>query len=124
VTRAGQFKIACTCSGRIKEVHVTRRVEFLERVNLRSLDEGSVIDLETKSRHYRIEYLGGDQARISGHPRLCPTPVLAQLQGSIGHSGIELRFIRQGMHLVFRRLDDCVLVTTSEITGIKVEDQG
>jgi hypothetical protein len=28
------------------------------------------------------------------------------------------------MHLVFRRLDDHVPITTSEITGIRVEDQG
>jgi hypothetical protein len=103
---------------------LTRKAELLEGVSLSSLGEGSVIDLETKSRHYRIEYLGGDQARISGHPQLCPTPVLAQLQGSIGRSGIESGFIRQGMHLVFRRLDDHVPVTTSEITGISVDDQG
>jgi hypothetical protein len=103
---------------------VTRRAELLERVNLTSLDEGSVIDLETKSRHYRIEFLGSDQARISGHPQLCPTPVLAQLQGSIGNSGIESGSIKRGMHLVFLRLDDHVSVTTSEITGISVEDQG
>jgi hypothetical protein len=107
-----------------KEVPVTERAELLEGVDLNRLNEGSVIDLETKSRHYRIEYLGGDQAWISGHPRLCPTPVLAQLQGSIGHSGIESGLIRQGMHLVFRRLDDRVPVTTSEITGIKVDDHG
>jgi len=102
---------------------VTRKAELLEGVSLSSLGEGSVIDLETKSRHYRIEYLGGDQARISGHPQLCPSPVLAQLQGSTGHSGVESGFIRPGMHLVFRRLDDHVPITTSEIRRIRVEDQ-
>jgi hypothetical protein len=107
-----------------KEVPVTRKAEFVERVSFSNLDEGSVIDLETKSRHYRIEYLGSDQARISGHPQLCPTPVLAQLQGSIGNSGIESGSIKLGMHLVFLRLDDHVSVTTSEITGIGVEDRG
>jgi hypothetical protein len=123
--RAEKFKVVRTCSGPMKkEVPVTRRTELLEGVDFSTLDEGSVIDLETKSRHYRIEYLGDDQARISGHPQLCPTPVLAQLQGSIGHSGIESGFIRQGMRLVFRRLDDHVPITTSEITGIRVEDQG
>ena len=103
---------------------MTRKAELLEGVSLSSLVEGSVIDLETKSRHYRIEYLGDDQAWISGHPKWCPTPVRAQLQGSIGHSGIESGYIRRGMHLVFQRLDDHVPVTTSEITGISVEDQG
>ena len=98
-----------------------RGAELLGGVDLHSLHKGSVIDLETKSRHYRIEYLGGDQARISGHPQLCPTPVLAQVDGSIGESGIESGSIRPGMHLVFRRLDDHVPITTSKITGVRVE---
>jgi len=102
---------------------VINEAELLEGIDLSRLDEGSVIDVETKSRHYRIEFLGADQARISGHPQLCPTPVLAQLQGSIGRSGIESGYIRRGMHLVFRRMDDHVPVTTSPITGIRVEDQ-
>jgi hypothetical protein len=103
---------------------VTSQAESLQGVHFNNLDEGSVIDLETKSRHYRIEYVGDDQAWISGHPKLCPTPVLAQLQGSIGRSGIESGIIKQGMHLVFRRLDDRVSVTTSEVTGIRLDDQG
>src|ERR1051326_6627321 len=100
---------------------MTGSAELLEQVDLDSLDKGSVIDVETKSRHYRIQYLGGDQALISGHPKLCPTPVRAQIDGSIGRGGIEPGSIRQGMHLVFRRLDDHVPVTTSEITGIRAE---
>ena len=99
-----------------------RRNELREGVNLSGLHEGAMIDVETRSRHYRIKYLGGDQAWISGHPRLCPIPVRAQLEGSIGDSGIELGSIKQGMHLVFRRLDDPAPVTTSEITGITVEE--
>jgi hypothetical protein len=100
---------------------MTGTAELLEDVDLSSLDEGSVIDVETKSRHYRIEYLGGDRAWISGHPQLCPKPVRAQIEGSIGRDGIEPGAIRQGMHLVFRRLDDRVPVTTSEITSIRAE---
>jgi len=100
---------------------MTGTAELLEDVDLSSLDEGSVIDIETKSRHYRIEYLGGDEAWISGHPKLCPTPVRAQIDGSIGRGGIEPGSIRQGMHLVFRRLDDRVPITTSEITSITAE---
>jgi hypothetical protein len=74
---------------------------------LAKLEEGSVLDLETESRHYRIEYLGGEQVRISGHPRLCPTPVMAQLEGSANDSGsIEPGFIGRGMHLMFRRSPD------------------
>ena len=45
---------------------MTEKAEFLQGVRLSSLDTGSVIDLETKSRHYRIEYLERDRVRISG----------------------------------------------------------
>ena len=100
---------------------MSHNTDFLEGVSLSSLDTGSVVDVETKNHHYRIEYLGGDRARISGHPRLCPRPVVVQVQGSIGRS-VETGLIRQGMHLVFRPLDDPRSVTTSEITGVRVLD--
>ncbi len=61
---------------------MTENTEFPTGVYLSNLDTGSAVDLETKSRHYRIEYLEGDRIRISGHPRWCPTPVLARLHGS------------------------------------------
>ena len=93
-----------------------------EGVCLSDLDAGSVIAVETRHHHYRIEYLGGDKARISGHPQLCPRPILAHIQGSIGQS-IQSGFIGQGMHLVFQPLDNPRPVTTSEITDIKVTDQ-
>jgi hypothetical protein len=88
---------------------------------LAKLEEGSVLDLETESRHYRIEYLGGEQVRISGHPRLCPTPVMAQLEGSANDSGsIEPGFIGRGMHLMFRRSADRASVATSKIAEIRL----
>jgi hypothetical protein len=39
-----------------------------ELVDCKSLAQGSLIDVETKSRHYWIECLGGNAIRISGHP--------------------------------------------------------
>ena len=39
-----------------------------ELVDSHSLAPGSRIDVETKSRHYQIECLGGNAIRISGHP--------------------------------------------------------
>jgi len=69
-----------------------------------NLSPGSVIDVETKNHHYRIEYLTDDEITISGHPRLCPTPIRAQLQGSARGSGtFKPGFVGCGMHLVFRR---------------------
>lgn len=94
-----------------------------EGVYLSTLDTGSIIDLETKSRHYRIEYLEGDRVWISGHPRWCPTPTLARVCGSRGGSdGFAENYIGCRMRLVFERLDDRVPVTTSEITDIRVTE--
>jgi hypothetical protein len=90
-------------------------------VYLSSLDAGSAIDLETKSRHYLIEYLDGNRVRISGHPQWCPRPVLARLHGSRGGSGgFEEGYIGRGMCLVFERLDNCIPVATSEIMDIRL----
>lgn len=100
---------------------MTERAEVPEGVHLNSLDKGSVIDIETKNRHYRIEYVGEDKAWISGHPQLCPKPVLVQVQGSTGRNTVESGFIGQGMHLVFLRLNDHVPITTSEVTDISVK---
>jgi len=100
---------------------MTEQANSLDGLSLSSLDTGSVIALHTKSRCYRIEYLEGGWVRISGHPQLCPTPVLARLHGSKGHSeGFAEGYIGCGMRLLFERLDDRIPVTTSEITDIRV----
>jgi hypothetical protein len=89
---------------------------------LNNLSPGSVIDVETKNHHYRIEYLTDDEITISGHSRLCPTPIRVQLQGSARGSGtFKPGFVGCGMHLVFRRFDERLPVTTSEIVSIQME---
>lgn len=74
----------------------------LEGLDLRSLRPGSLIDVETESRSYRIECLGGDAIRISGHPLYCPQPVAAQLRGSLDEEGVlDAGLIEPGMRLMF-----------------------
>jgi hypothetical protein len=100
---------------------MTEEADFLDSLHLSSLDTGTVVELHTRNRCYRIEYLEGDRVRISGHPKWCPTPALARLHGSKGGSyGFEEGYIRCGLRLLFERLDDCTQVATSEITGIRV----
>jgi len=91
------------------------------RVDLNTLKLGSWIDVETKSRHYHIECLGGSEIRISGHPEYCPQPMPAQLQGSIGQEG-ELAWgsIQPGMKLMFFLNGDRP-VRTSKIISVKVD---
>jgi hypothetical protein len=86
-----------------------------------------VIDADTRGHHYRIEYLGGDQIRISGHPSYCPTPVGAKLRGSLAPSGeLEAGFVGRGMRLLFRRHGDDagVGVITSAVTDVRKEAAG
>jgi len=98
------------------------KLEINEGVDLQNLSPGSLVDVETSSRHYRIECLGGNTMRISGHPQFCPTPVEAQLQGSVDGDGMyESGQITPGKHLVFV-LDRDRPVTTSKVLSVHVDD--
>jgi len=91
-----------------------------ELLDCRSLEKGSMIDVETVSRHYRIECLGGSTIRVTGHPRYCPTPVVAQLEGSVTSQGtIEDGIIERGLRLVFLFQDhNPVTMTTSKVLHV------
>jgi hypothetical protein len=92
-----------------------------ELIDCRSLARGCLIDVETKSRHYQIECLGGKAIRISGHPEYCPYPVPAQLQGSVDKQGIlESGLIGRGRRLMFL-LDEHSPITTSTVLSVRVD---
>jgi hypothetical protein len=102
---------------------MARLPEVPEGVDLKSLRLGSLIDVETKSRHYQIECLGGDAIRISGHPEYCPEPVSAHMQGSKDNEGeLEWGFIEPGRRLVFF-LNNHRPVTTSRVISVHVQPQ-
>jgi hypothetical protein len=82
-----------------------------EFVDCQGLPPGSLLEVETRNRRYRIEYLGGTDIRISGHPELCPTPVPGQLRAGL---------IGRGQHLEFL-LDDHRPVTTSRVLHLRVK---
>ena len=85
----------------------------VESIDCKSLERGSLVDVETLSRHYQIECLGGNAVRVSGHPEFCPSPVPGKLEGSVGREGIlQLDRIECGMRLKFILNDDCPLVTS------------
>jgi hypothetical protein len=92
-----------------------------ETLNCKSLAPSSFIDVETKSRHYRIECLGGNSIRVSGHPEYCPEPVTASLQGSVDKDGVlETESIACGMRMILL-LDDRLPITTSRVLHLSVE---
>jgi hypothetical protein len=84
--------------------------EAPEGVDLKMLKLGSLIDVETKSRHYHIECLGGNAIRISGHPEYCPQPMPAQLHGSIDQErrvGVGLYRARNEANVLPERRPPC-----------------
>lgn len=90
-------------------------------VNLDSVVPGSMIDLETSSRHYQVECLGGNKVMISGHPKYCPEPVEARIYGSVNRQGIlEAGLIGRGNRLMFS-LGNHRPVTTSRVVKIQIE---
>jgi hypothetical protein len=97
-------------------------LEISEGVDLNNLIPGSLVDVETTSRHYYIEYIGGNTMRISGHPHFCPSPVVAELQGSVDNDGMyQSGLITPGKHLVFV-LDHDRPVTTSKVLSVHVDE--
>ena len=104
---------------------MTATSELTDGVTVTSLHPGSILDVQTRNRYYRIECVKGDEVRISGHPSICPVPTAARLVGSSKGIGVlEAGVVRAGMHLVFELLDESHPVTTSEITGIRVKPAG
>src|SRR5438309_9648476 len=92
----------------------------VELVDCNSLARGSVIDVETKSRHYRIECLGGNAINISGHPEYCPEPVSARLHGSVRKQGmLEFGMIGRGTCLRFL-LNARQPSTTTKVVRLRV----
>ena len=92
-----------------------------ELVDCEGLPPGSLLEVETKNRQYRIECLGGIFIRISGHPEYCPTPVSCQLQGSSDKRGtLEPGLIGRGKYMRFL-LDDRRPVTTSRVIRVRVQ---
>ena len=92
-----------------------------EIIDCRNLACGSIIDLETKSRHYMIECLGGNIVRISGHPEYCPTPTEAKLEGSIDSDGmLDVGLIERGRRLMVK-LEKVGPLTTSTVVRVHVD---
>lgn len=92
---------------------------FEDGVYLDDLADGAEIELETKNHHYRIVKSARSQARISGHPKICPEPVTVEIGGSshAGLAGFKPGFIGRGMHLTFEH-PIYHTVTTSRIVEI------
>jgi len=71
-------------------------------VSLDELPVGAVLDVQTANTLYRIENRGDGEVLISGHPEICPTPVLVSFYGSTwGTPMLKVRFIGRDMRMEF-----------------------
>jgi hypothetical protein len=97
-------------------------MKSVESLDCAQLSPGSIVDVETRTRHYRIECLGGHAVRVSGHPQYCPSPVDAELEGSLTHEGaLDAGMIECGQRLLLL-LNERLPVTTSKVLHVHVED--
>jgi hypothetical protein len=88
-------------------------------VGLDELPVGAVLDVETANHLYRIENRGDGEVLISGHPEICPDPVLVSFHGSTwGTPMLKLRFIGREMSMEFHHPDKGV-VRTSRVRDIQ-----
>jgi len=95
------------------------RSEIEGGVCLDLLPDGAELEVETENHCYRLRVCGRGHALISGHPRLCPEPVLVKIHGSSwGGSLLRRTFIGRGLQLEFRH-PEFLTVLTSPIVEIR-----
>jgi hypothetical protein len=88
-------------------------------VALDELPIGAVLDVQTANTLYTIENRGDGEVLISGHPEICPEPVLVHLHGSTwGTPMLKLRFIGRDMSMEFSHPEKGI-VRTSRVREIQ-----
>jgi len=88
-------------------------------VALDELPVGSVLDVQTANTRYCIENRGDGEVLISGHPEICPEPVLVSFHGSTwGTPMLKLRFIGREMSMEFHHPERGI-VRTSRVRDIE-----
>ncbi|PIR97427.1 MAG: hypothetical protein COT91_01320 [Candidatus Doudnabacteria bacterium CG10_big_fil_rev_8_21_14_0_10_41_10] len=92
-------------------------------VKLEKLKPSTRLEVKTQNTTYIIEIINGGEVMISGHPKYCPQPVTARIDGSsMGGSMLRAGQIIRGDYLEFRLVPDpknYKLIKTSRITGIR-----
>jgi hypothetical protein len=99
--------------------HVISPSETDGGVVLDNLPVGTRLEVKTSSRTYEIENRGHGDVLISGHPDICPEPVLVSMHGSTwGGALLKLHYICSGMGLEFRHPTRGI-VRTSKVTEVR-----
>ena len=92
-------------------------------VALDELPVGAVLDVQTSNTLYRIEHRGDGEVLISGHPEICPEPVLVSFHGSTwGTPLLKIRFIGRDMRMEFFHPERGI-VRTSRVREIQERNE-
>jgi len=88
-------------------------------VHLDELPVGAVLEVHTANTRYHLENRGEGEVMISGHPEICPDPVLVNFYGSTwGSAMLKAGFVGREMSLEFRHPEKG-LVRTSRVREIR-----
>ncbi|HEV8412624.1 MAG TPA: hypothetical protein VGQ49_03455 [Bryobacteraceae bacterium] len=88
-------------------------------VTLDELPVGAALDVQTANTLYRLENRGDGEVLISGHPEICPEPVLVNFHGSTwGTPMLKVRFIGREMRMEFFHPEKGI-VRTSRVRDIR-----
>ena len=88
-------------------------------VHIDDLPVGAVLDVQTVNTLYHLENRGDGEVLISGHPEICPVPVLVNFHGSTwGSAMLKAGFVGREMSLEFRH-PERGLVRTSRVREIR-----
>ena len=87
-------------------------------VHMDELPVGAVLNVQTANTLYQLENRGEGEVLISGHPEICPDPVLVNFHGSTwGSAMLKMGFVGREMSLEFRHPEKG-LVRTSRVREI------
>jgi len=88
-------------------------------VHMDELPVGAVLNVQTANTLYRLENRGEGAILISGHPEICPDPVLVNFHGSTwGSAMLKMGFVGREMSLEFSHPEKG-LVRTSRVREIR-----
>ena len=88
-------------------------------VSLDRLPVGAILNVQTANTRYELENRGNGSMLISGHPEICPAPVLVNFHGSTwGSAMLKVGFIGREMSMEFRHPEKGI-VRTSRIQEIR-----
>jgi len=101
-------------------IHNIIQSEIEGGVFLTEIPIAGKLEVQTENHSYTLVNQGAGEVLISGHPDICPEPVLVRINGSNwGGSMLKTDFLGRGMHMEFQHPAYKGVVVTSRIVGLR-----